>query len=627
MKPLAVISRSLFRSSLRHLALAASGVSLAAAQTAPTPPPASSPAPQEVVELSPFVITSTEEVGYVATSSLAGSRMKTELKDIASQIDVLTPEFLADIGARNIADAVVYSSNFGAPNDQNIGPNDGIAVGSSRTEGRARGMDQATVSSDFFPTNLSTDFYNVERLNLAYGAQSILFGLGNAGGVLDTATKRAQFRSFGSVELRGDSWDSRRAILDVNRPIVPGRIALRVVGLEGDDRAFTEGGRNRQERLYGALTFQPLKSTTVRVSYENVNQKIQGATNYVSYDFVTPWVAGGRPTFDNSTGNAAITAANPLFSRNTNALRTIAYGTDAPSTVVWSGTALTLGPHQVPGIIDPRRGSLLDNAIYPVDTDPRVRARQNEIDGRIARAFIEHRFTPDFHVELAGNLERRTERGGGTFDNGESIEIRADPNRYLPGGTAARPVTTPNPNVGRLYIEAFPHGARSFDETKEVRLTAAYEFDAEKKLGAARGWFGRHRVALLGSQRQDISRSQEDRAIVVGDTPFTTGDKLNNSRLLRVRYYLDSPSGPNDRGNRQAGPVPGTGLFGPWALSDAATGTAYQAALFNNPDGHFYVPVGAKLTDSSQMIGWQSYLLKERLVGFVVVPTERFGIE
>ena len=46
--------------------------------------------------------------------------------------------------ARNIAEAVVYSSNFGAPNDQNIGPNDGIAVGSSRTEGRARGMDQAT---------------------------------------------------------------------------------------------------------------------------------------------------------------------------------------------------------------------------------------------------------------------------------------------------------------------------------------------------------------------------------------------------------------------------------------------------------------------------------------------------
>ena len=119
------------------------------------------------IELSPFVINSSEEVGYVATSSLADSRMKTELKDIASQIDVLTPEFLSDIGARNISEAVVYSSNFGATFDQNIGPNDGVAGASSRTEGRARGMDQATVSSDFFPTNLPTDFYNVERLKLA----------------------------------------------------------------------------------------------------------------------------------------------------------------------------------------------------------------------------------------------------------------------------------------------------------------------------------------------------------------------------------------------------------------------------------------------------------------------------
>lgn len=615
MKHRSFLPRRSFASAVVHIGSAFSSAAFAVAQS--VPPPAADPAraAQEVIELSPFVISSSEEVGYVATSSLAGSRMKTELKDIASQVDVLTPEFLADIGAQNIAEAVVYSSNFGAPNDQNIGPNDGIG---GRLEGRARGMDQATVSSDFFPTNLPTDFYNVERLNLAYGAQSILFGLGNAGGVLDTATKRAQFRNFGSVQLRADSWDSWRGILDVNRQIVPGRLALRVVGLEADDRQFTEGGSKRQERIYGALTFQPFKATTVRATYENVDQRLQSATNYVSYDFVTPWFAAGRPLFDNSRGNGSIVAGtNPLFSRNTNALRTIVYGTETPFVQPWNGSALTLGPHQVPGIVDPRRGSLLDNAIYPFDTDPRVRARRNEIEGRIARAFIEHRLTPDLYIELGANFERRNERGGGTFDNGESIEIRADPNRYLPGGTAARPQTELNPNAGRLYIESFPHGARSFDETREVRLTAAYELDAAKKLGAARSWLGRHRFALLWSQRQDISRSQEERAMVVGDTPFTTGDKLHNSRLLRVRYYLDSPSDANDRGNRQAGAVPGSGLYGPWSFTDAATNTPYQVAMFDNPDGHFYVPVGAKLKDETQMIGWQSYLLKERVVGFV----------
>ncbi len=584
---------------------------------APAPAVTTAATAEAVVELSPFVITSSAENGYVATSSLAGSRMKTDLKDIASQIDVLTPEFLSDIGARNIADAVVYSSNFGAPNDQNIGANDGIGVGSGKTEARARGMDQATVSSDFFPTNLPTDFYNIERLNLAYGAQSILFGLGNAGGVLDSATKRAQLRNFGSAEVRVDSWDSQRAILDVNRVLVPARLALRFVGLESDDRQFTEGGRNRQQRLYGALAFQPFKSTSVRASYEHVDQTLQTATNYVSYDFVSPWFAAGRPLFDNSRGNAAIAANDPLFSRNSNALRTLAYGSGATSVDVWNGTALTLGPHQLPGVVDPRKPSLLDTSIFPSSVDPRVRSRENDISGHIVRAFIEHKFSPDLFVELGGNFERRDERGGGTFDNAESIDIHTDANRYLSGGTAARPQTVLNPNAGRLYIESFPHGGRSFDETRELRLTAAYEFNAARRLGAGRAWLGRHRFALLGSLRQDISRSQEDRAMVVGDTPFTTGDKLNNSRLLRARYYLGSASETGAHTNLQAGVVPGSGVFGPWALTDAATGAAYRVALFDNPDGHFFVPIGAKLKDETQMIGWQSYLLKDRLVGFV----------
>jgi hypothetical protein len=78
--------------------------------------------------------------------------------------------------------------------------------------------------------------------------------------------------------------------------------------------------------------------------------------------------------------------------------------------------------------------------------------------------------------------------------------------------------------------------------------------------------------------------------MIVGDTPFTTGDKLNNSRLLRVRYYLDSPSDATPRSSQQAGAVPGTGLYGPWAFSEGST--SYQVSLFDNPDGHFFVPVG-----------------------------------
>src|SRR4051812_23214475 len=52
----------------------------------------STPAKDDVLTLSPFQVTASDEKGYAATSSLVGSRVKTELKDIASQIDVMTPE-------------------------------------------------------------------------------------------------------------------------------------------------------------------------------------------------------------------------------------------------------------------------------------------------------------------------------------------------------------------------------------------------------------------------------------------------------------------------------------------------------------------------------------------------------
>jgi len=89
--------------------------------------------------------------------------------------------------------------------------------------------------------------------------------------------------------------------------------------------------------------------------------------------------------------------------------------------------------------------------------------------------------------------------------------------------------------------------------------------------------------------------------------------QLGISRLLRVRQYLDSPTDANDRGRRQAGPVPGSGVFGPWSLSEGAT--TYPVALFDRPEGHFYVQVGAQLKDDTQRLGWQSDRTGARVVG------------
>src|SRR5688500_12777147 len=76
-----------------------------------TPAPETEKEDETVVELSPFEVKSTQDKGYAASSSLAGSRLNTDLKDVASAISVVTPEFFKDTGATDLKHILVYQTN------------------------------------------------------------------------------------------------------------------------------------------------------------------------------------------------------------------------------------------------------------------------------------------------------------------------------------------------------------------------------------------------------------------------------------------------------------------------------------------------------------------------------------
>src|SRR4249920_2594685 len=86
---------------------------LAAQEKTPSPEATPKPADQkeEVVTLSPFVVTSDEDEGYAANYTLAGSRIRTDIKDVGSSITVVTAKFLADTGTTNATQLLVYTPN------------------------------------------------------------------------------------------------------------------------------------------------------------------------------------------------------------------------------------------------------------------------------------------------------------------------------------------------------------------------------------------------------------------------------------------------------------------------------------------------------------------------------------
>jgi hypothetical protein len=174
---------------------AVAGVTLVAQSIPPLP------VSEETIVLSPFILSEGKDVGYRSTNSLGGSRLNTDYKDIAARLEVMTADFLSDIGAFTAEQALNYSGNTEAPAETwavGAGTGDGFLGSStaSMVPSRTRGLGRTTPTRNYFPTLMPYDSYNsYERgLTIASGPNPGLFALGNASGITNTDHNRAGLR-------------------------------------------------------------------------------------------------------------------------------------------------------------------------------------------------------------------------------------------------------------------------------------------------------------------------------------------------------------------------------------------------------------------------------------------------
>src|SRR4051812_35171917 len=86
---------------------------------AQTVAPAATGTKEPIVELSPFTVNTSSDVGYVAENTLAGSRLNTRLRDTASSVAVFTKEFLDDLAITDVSELVRYSVNSEMSTNEN----------------------------------------------------------------------------------------------------------------------------------------------------------------------------------------------------------------------------------------------------------------------------------------------------------------------------------------------------------------------------------------------------------------------------------------------------------------------------------------------------------------------------
>lgn len=598
-----------------------------AAPSAPLPPPrlpASVPTGtggDDPIVLSPFVTTVESDVGYLASTTLAGSRLRTPLKDVAAQISVFTPELMSDLGLTNLEEALMYSTNADSYLEWSPGGDVGANRGVWQLDNTnvARGLGALTTMREFFPTNFATDNYNSERLTIASGPNSILFGLGSPAGVADSSLKRAQFRNSFSFGARVDNFDGWRTQLDLNRVLVPKRIALRFAVLRNNNRTFRPGTNDLNDRLYGTLTFQPWTRTTLRISGEWIQRDASRAAMVLPRDWISPWWDAGKKTFNNfgiSTTSAATAAASAMTAQGLSS-QVLRYG--ANLTYFYGATAQTgslmylfntAGTDRINKTAPQVEDRLPEASLNRPDIiDPNFNTYGAAIGveqrGKILNAFLEQRLTRNLVVELGYARENYRQRWG-NFVNTPSLYVRADPNQYLPDGK------TPNPDLGKIYLESDSLGNNAIVALEDLRATLAYEPDLRRSTGWLRH-LGHYRFGGLFENAERENKSQNTRFSTLDNPSIYSTAQRNNatdaSRILNNRYYLS--------GNEGSRPAPfAGGLNTPEPLVLAMPGGEQVTYRMWTQDGAWGPPSGSKQRTRSLAATGQGYWLDDRILGY-----------
>lgn len=277
---------------------------------------------KEVLQLSPFTVTTTRDQGYFAENTLAGSRLRMNIADLGSSITVVTKQQMEDTGSLDINDVFRYEANTEGsatytPAIQSL-RNDGVVdVNAGYTHGgdgqpqtnaianRVRGIGIPSSSYNYYPSiaQVPLDAYNIQSVEISRGPNSMLFGMGSPAGVVNQSSSQAVLnRDSNSLKLRTDHNGSFRASFAFNRALIDDKLAIAGAALI-DNREFErKPSYDDTKRYYGTITARPFQKTTIRASmekYENDNRRPNSLT---PRDSVSEWRAAGSPTYDPTTG-------------------------------------------------------------------------------------------------------------------------------------------------------------------------------------------------------------------------------------------------------------------------------------------------------------------------------------
>lgn len=521
------------------------------------------PEDEEIFILSPYTVLTKQDKGFRAATAQAGGRLVTEIKDTPVAYSVINQEFIQALGITDLTQAADWTTgSFRFPDGSGGGDLFNITVPVA-----VRGIlgNNPLRQRNFFPYYSENDSFNIERYDFGRGPNQVLFGNGTIGGTQTTMTKRPDYhRTFSSLELTYGSWDNRRAVLDVNHPILE-NLAARTALMMADRNGWRDGEMEKREAAFLTVAYKPFKNTEIRTEGEVGRIKRRIPTTQL-FDRLAGWngatVASGRTASNNAAGVRSRdnnwVVYNPLYDSSaaydlSGWLETMGAGQENGTRI---GDGITRGSQNTntsgATILDAlsvpstRFNTALANSNFRIPDRkftmapdaPLVNSKFQDL-----QLAVTQRVGSDLFFELAGDANR--------VDNdinrieGDVRNTFVDINPTLPGGA-------PNPNLGKVYGDGRYTYTQAVFETRSIRAAGAYTLDLNK--------WGRYSFNVMGGMtNQLISRRNRilssGAPVWINNTTTSNDPRLwasdaNPSNVLRQRFYwgdsrpYSPPTGP-----------------------------------------------------------------------------------
>ncbi|MFP1772282.1 TonB-dependent siderophore receptor [Lonsdalea quercina] len=242
---------------------------------------------------------SAKETGYQPHKTVTGTRTESRLLDVPQAVNVVPQQVLQDWSATNIDEALYNVSGITQSNTLG-GTQDALikrGFGDNRDGSIFHDGVRSIQARNFTPTS--------ERVEVLKGPASMLFGMGEPGGVINVITKKPELVQKTHIEGWNSSFNGGGGQLDVTGPISDSGLAYRMIVDHDETDYWRNFGRNRQTTIAPSLMWYG-EDTTLRVAYEH-------------QEYLTPFDRG--TVIDSRTGKPVDVPRDRRFDETYNATR------------------------------------------------------------------------------------------------------------------------------------------------------------------------------------------------------------------------------------------------------------------------------------------------------------------